>query len=200
MRDIKRYWYFVTEEDMGDQMSLTPRCPINMGDDEPTLKRICVAPTPAHCMSAINIYQNIVHVYRTVRPVKGHKPYSVGDSRITKEHWLKTKTRFERVTALDVTKSNWGRGSRGGSMEHYHSEQRTDKKRIFSGMWKRDPRLCTIQRADTRWKPKIKWVSPQFIPHPVTTFAEFNASKFDGEVVVLTPELMKNVTFVNSNN
>ena len=155
MRDTKRYWYFITEEDMGDKMSLTPRCPFRMGADEPTIPRICVAPTPAHCMSAINIYEGNVQVYRTLRTVKAIKPYGVGDSGITKEHWLLGKTRFERVMEVDVSKrANWKGGSRGGgpSPECYHSEQRRNKRAIFARMRRIDKRLCKIEEANSRWR------------------------------------------------
>jgi hypothetical protein len=45
-----RYWYFITEKDMGDTMTLEPRTPWGMSDGEPKTKRICVAPTDAHYM------------------------------------------------------------------------------------------------------------------------------------------------------
>lgn len=164
MRDTRRYWYFITEEDMGDKMSLTPRTPYRMGDDEPNLKRICVAPTAAHCFSAINIYSPLVHVYRTLREVKAVKPYGVGDSGITKEHWLLGKTRFERVTVVSVPRARWRSGSRGGEMPHFHNEQRKDKRKIFSQMRKRDHRLCTIGAANARWKGKEWKPTPEPIP------------------------------------
>ena len=40
----KQYWYFVTGENMGTTMTLKPRTPHSMSEDEPACKRICVAP------------------------------------------------------------------------------------------------------------------------------------------------------------
>lgn len=151
-----RYWYFITEKDMGGTMSLTPRKPWGMSDGEPATMRICVAPTAAHCMSAIDIGSNgrsggtgHIYVYRTRRMVKATKPYNVYDSHITREHWLLTKTRFTLVDKLDVSKeTSWGR------LSWDECQQKKDKRAIRSWCGRRDPRLSTVKHANQLWRKK----------------------------------------------
>lgn len=151
-----RYWYFITEKDMGISMSLNPRTPWGMSEDEPQTKRICVAPTAAHCMSAIDVgsgsrsgAEGKVYVYRTRRQVKARIPYNVYDSHITKEHWLQTRTRFTLVETLDIkTAVSWGR------LKWDESGQRKDLKAIRSWCKRRDPRLAVVKHANQLWRKK----------------------------------------------
>lgn len=141
-----RYWYFITQKDMGQTMSLTPRCPHNKNDDEPRTRRICVAPTAANCMNAINLNIGKVYVYRTRRQVKARVPYNVYDSHITKEHWLLSKTRFTLVETLELTDDyRW-------LDLGYEDAQRRDKVAIRSWCKRRDPRLAVISHANQLWK------------------------------------------------
>lgn len=155
----KRYWYFITQEDMGAKMTLTPRTPLSMGDGEPRRKRICVAPTAAHCMSAICLYnyeceERTTHVYRTLREVNGYETYDVPDAYFTKEHWLLSKTKFERVDTLRISKRvGWAEGSRGGSSKRDHGEQKRDLHNIVRYLGKRDKRLVCAVESNQRWKP-----------------------------------------------
>lgn len=155
----KRYWYFITQEDMGDKMTLSPRTPLNMGDGEPKKKRICVAPTVAHCMSAICLYDydcqhRSTHVYRTIRKVRGHETYDVPDAYFTKEHWLLSKTQFERVDTIGLSRRvRWAEGSRGGSSKADHWDQQRDKQNIVRYLGKRDKRLVCKVESNQRWKP-----------------------------------------------
>lgn len=143
-----RYWYFVTQVDMGQTMSLTPRCPIGMDDDEPVNNRICVAPSAANCMTAINLNIGKIYVYRTRRKVKARKPYNVYDSHVTNEHWLHTKTRFTLVEVLNVTRYyNWF------SVDD-ETGQRRHKSAIRSWCKRRDQRLALNKKSDQRWKSK----------------------------------------------
>lgn len=145
----KQYWYFITTKNMGTTMSLTPRKPINMSDNEPVCKRICVAPTAAHCMSAIDLeYRgDTVYVYRTRIQVKARVPYSVYDSHITQEHWLHTKTRFTLVDTLDISsKRIWG------DLSWEPNRQRKDLKAIKSWCTRRRPQLAVKEHANTLWK------------------------------------------------
>lgn len=155
----KRYWYFVTQEDMGETMSLNPRTPYGMCDDEPYTKRICVAPTAHHCMSAIGLYTGYntkVYVYRTRRQVKARKPYNVGDSSLTKEHWLMERTRFTRVAVIPFHRpTSWECGDRGCNVgERISNAQYRDKEAIRSFMRRRDIRLANIKQANTLWRMK----------------------------------------------
>lgn len=149
-----RYWYFITQKDMGEEMSLSPRHPIHTDDDEPLLRRICVAPTAAHCMTAISLYTHSdLYVYRTRRKVKATKAWNVYDSHITKEHWLLGKTRFVKVDTIDFKKQgdtycNWF--TVGSEEDQYRS-----KTAIISWCRRRDPRLSTIKHANELWR-KVK--------------------------------------------
>lgn len=156
MKDTRRYWYFATEQDMGDTMSLCPRTPMYKGGSEPDDKRICVAPTAAHCLSAIGSYP-IMHIYRTKQMVKAHKPYDVGDSRITQEHWLTRKTSFERVTVVSLENLNsrhwdWMYCNRGGGNPVDHVLQRNEKKAIIRYLSRFDKRLCNVSLSNQRWR------------------------------------------------
>lgn len=142
-----RYWYFITQEDMGQTMSLNPRCPINKCDDEPLAKRICVAPTAANCMNAIDLNLGNLYVYRTRRKVKARVPYNVYDSDITKEHWLMSRTRFTLVEVLSLT-DEYGWLNIG----HTDHVQKQDMKAIRSWCKRRDQRLAVITHANQLWK------------------------------------------------
>lgn len=148
-----RYWYFITQVDMGDNMSLKPRCPQNKCDEEPDLRRICVAPTAAHCMTAITLYaHHKVYVYRTRRKVKALKPWDVYDSHITQEHWLTSKTRFTKVDTLDI--SNASDHYSGWFYVGNEKEQYKAKVAIRSWCRRRDPRLSTVKHANQLWRKK----------------------------------------------
>ena len=154
MKNKNRYWYFVTQKAMGDVMSLSPRTPWGISEDEPMTKRICVAPTAAHCMSAINLWPGCVYVYRTRRKVMGHTPYSVGDAYITKEHWLKNKTRFILVKVLHIPEGlDYFMGDRC-SLDNM-SQQAYDKKLITNWCRRIDRRLSNINQADVLWRQKV---------------------------------------------
>lgn len=149
-----RYWYFVTEKDMGATMTLHPRKPWGMSEDEPSTKRICVAPTAAHCMSAIDVGSDArsgetgkVYVYRTRRQVKARVPYSVYDSHITKEHWLMSSTRFTLVDVLNInTNLTWNR------LKWDECEQRKDLRAIKAWCTRRRPELGVKQHSNQLWK------------------------------------------------
>lgn len=145
----KQYWYFITRQNMGQTMSLTPRRPINMSDDEPLCERICVAPTAAHCMSAIDLdyIGDTIYVYRTRRQVKARVPYSVYDSHITQEHWLHTKTRFTLVETLNISsKRTWG------SLSWEPKGQLKDLMAIKSWCKRRRPQLAVKKHANKLWR------------------------------------------------
>lgn len=149
-----RYWYFCTGEDMGKTMSLNPRTPSGMSDDEPNTKRICVAPTAAHCMIAIDINYKIndtrkLYVYRTRRQVKARVPYDVYDSHITKEHWLMTRTRFTLVEVLDIP-----RDSRWTNLGYNTNEQKRDYQAVRSWCRRRRPELAVKEKSNQLWSNK----------------------------------------------
>ena len=97
-----RYWYFVTSKDMGDKIRLKPRVPRSASKESRYL-RICVSPTAAHCIAALDITGNPIRkfVYRTVRKAKAiYASEWVSDASITEEHWLRRTTSFIKVEEL----------------------------------------------------------------------------------------------------
>lgn len=154
----KRYWYFITQDFMGTEMELSPRMPHSAGDDEPRIKRICVAPTAGHCMSAIMIFTNDpVYVYRTARRLVAEKAWNVGDSKITHEHFLRRTSKFEFVSAISpgwIKKYNTkgafdDRGYKPG--QHGYGEQIRQKDQIIRGIIRLDRRLGIISESDSRF-------------------------------------------------
>lgn len=134
---------------MGSSMTLHPRTPINMSEDEPTCKRICVAPTAAHCMSAVDLdwRGNTIYVYRTRIQVKARVPYSIYDSHITQEHWLHSSTRFTLVEVLDLSKPrSWG------SLSWEPKGQMKDLQAIKSWCKRRRPQLAVKKHANQLWR------------------------------------------------
>lgn len=150
---MKRYWYFVSSCDFGDKMTLKPRTPYYKASTEPDTKRICVAPSAAHCMSALPLgNEDEVFVYRTVREVTGRTPHGVTDTDITQEHWLTTPTRFVKVDKLSISKVKWKSGPRGdipGSS--CFDIQKKDKKNIMRWAKKRDARLVDTKLSNQKW-------------------------------------------------
>jgi hypothetical protein len=149
-----RYWYFITQQNMGTTMSLNPRVPEGMHNDEPYMKRICVAPSAANCMTAIDLYDGNLYVYRTRRKVKARVPHDVYDQYITNEHWLMTRTRFTLVDTLviDQCKYEWVR-------LRDQEIQAKDKLAIRSWCKRRDPRLAVAKYANQLWRNKCKTVN-----------------------------------------
>lgn len=154
----KRYWYFVTQDFMGSKIDLHPRIPHSAGEDEPRIKRICVAPTAGHCMSAIMMLPNDpIYVYRTSRRVIAKKAWDVGDSPITKEHFLLRTSKFEFVSAISpewVKKYyNLGafddRGHQPGG--NGYKEQRRQKEQLIRAVVQLDRRLGIIAESNDRF-------------------------------------------------
>jgi|SRR5579872_785035 len=151
----KRYWYFVTQDFMGNKMDLYPRLPHSAGEDEPRVKRICVAPTAGHCMSAIVMHpSDPIYVYRTARRVTAEKAWDVGDSPITQEHFIRRKSKFEFVSAISPewvrVYSNRGafddRGYKPG--DNGYKEQKRQKEQLIRAVVKLDRRLGIIAESN----------------------------------------------------
>jgi hypothetical protein len=100
-----KFYYFLTQQDMGDEPTLKPRkSGDNRGDDEPLTARICVAPSVPGCLTALGSCLDLapaIHVYVTKEQVMAHNPRHVHDSHITGEMWLKKQTAFRRVGIID---------------------------------------------------------------------------------------------------
>jgi hypothetical protein len=101
----KRYWYHLSNTLKDDNVHLSPwgnDKGFNRDPREPNVERICVAPSIAHCLTAIPyLLGETFNVYKTKERVKANAPYDVYDANITKEGWLQTKTEFVKIGVLD---------------------------------------------------------------------------------------------------
>lgn len=101
-----RFYYHLTENDSwGEEITLYP-LEGNNGNrawEEPKNARTCVAPSIAHCLSAITYGEcSEYNVYRTRDKVIAHWPYLVEDAIVTRERWLITEQVFIKVGRLHV--------------------------------------------------------------------------------------------------
>lgn len=154
---------------MGHKMQLHPRLPHSAGEDEPMIKRICVAPTAAHCMSAVMFFGcNTLYVYRTRRRVFASKAWDVADSDITHEHFLLRSSRFELVAVVSPkwvesmadrgafddrggAKSGSKSGSKSGWDDAWHNQSR-QRDMIVREVKKLDRRLALMSESDIQFR------------------------------------------------
>jgi len=138
-----RYWYHVTDKaQWGAKVVLQPRVPSTFAIDEAgepiedcDTKRICVGPTPAHCLTAIGP-SSCFFIYRTFKKLKAIKPTTkqVPDVSITQERWLKRPTTFVRVK--EITRKHIKRlldldlVVRGSNLPQDLTEQKKDLEKI----------------------------------------------------------------------
>jgi len=101
-----RYWYHVSATLTKKQVYLAPRDnskSINRNYSEPNDKRICVAPSVAHCLTAIPYHPGEKYtIYRTFRKCIASQPREIYDAHITNEGWITYPTMFERVGFLSL--------------------------------------------------------------------------------------------------
>lgn len=91
----KGYFYHVSENTRWEHsVWLKPRVVNRADGDEPTVPRICVAPTVAGCFVGACYTEGYKRVYRTKHKVWAVEPYNVYDSKITGEMWLLEPTEF----------------------------------------------------------------------------------------------------------
>ena len=99
-----RYWYHISTTLINKFEHLTPRDnsrSLNRSSCEPNDKRICVAPTIAHCLAAVPyVPGDEFTIYRTHRKITASAPRGIYDAHLTNEGWLQTPTMFERVGLL----------------------------------------------------------------------------------------------------
>ena len=96
------YYYHITEKKWPKRIRLVPqKYGKNRGLWEPNDARICVCPSPAHCLIA-SPPQRKVSIYRTLRKVTVVKPHGVLDVAVTLEGWRLKPTTFIKVGEIDV--------------------------------------------------------------------------------------------------
>ena len=101
-----RYWYHISTTLTDKQVYLAPRDnsrSMNRSSSEPNDKRICVAPTVAHCLAAVPyVPGDRFTIYRTFRKCRATQPNGIYDAHITNEGWIQYPTMFERVGVLSL--------------------------------------------------------------------------------------------------
>ena len=101
-----RHWYHISTTLNKTQVYLAPRDnsrSINRSSLEPNNKRICVAPTVAHCLTAVPYAPGEKYIiYRTFRKCRASQPKEIYDAHITNEGWIQCHTMFERVGILSL--------------------------------------------------------------------------------------------------
>lgn len=115
---VKNYYYHISTQLSAKDKILKPKWPgANHGDNEPYLKRICVCPTIAGCLSAVApcLDRNKVKIFRTINKVNGYYPfcpnsyknpfrtrYPVADAAVTGEKWILTPVKFKYIGYMVV--------------------------------------------------------------------------------------------------
>ncbi len=104
------YFYHLTSRKLGLEVSLHPltlseltsigNLKINRAEEEPDVKKICVAPAIPNCLSALPLDDRRLYVLRTKNKVKAAIPWGVADQRITQERWIVRCTKFIRIGVL----------------------------------------------------------------------------------------------------
>jgi hypothetical protein len=66
------------------------------------LPRICVCPTPWHCLISIPRPQSKLFVFRTLKKCNVIKPEGILDAHVTLERWRLKPTTFIKVNEINV--------------------------------------------------------------------------------------------------
>lgn len=101
-----RYWYHISTTLTKKREYLTPwdnSKGFNRNPCEPDVKRTCVAPTVAHCLTAVPYPPGEKFtIYRTARKCIAKFAKGVYDSNVTLEGWIQIPTMFVRVGTLSL--------------------------------------------------------------------------------------------------
>ena len=104
--NVKRYWYHISSKIEGTEVLLTPidnESGCNRCEDEPDVKRTCVAPTISQCLTAVPYHLcETFNVYRTKNRVLANKPYGVFDACVTHEGWIQRPIKFIKIGELSL--------------------------------------------------------------------------------------------------
>jgi hypothetical protein len=106
IHETPRYWYHISTTLTAKRVYLAPRDnrrSMNRSSCEPNDKRICVAPTVAHCLAAVPYAPGEKYIiYRTFRKCRATQPNGIYDAHITDEGWIQYPTMFERIGVLSL--------------------------------------------------------------------------------------------------
>ena len=102
-----RYWYHISSTLNRATEYLVPRDDnrnFNRSSGEPHVKRVCVAPSVEHCLTAVPyVPGDTFTIYRTHQKCRAIKPEGIYDAHITCEGWLQEPTLFEKVGTLTLS-------------------------------------------------------------------------------------------------
>ena len=97
------YYYHITRKDWPRQIHLLPSIQGAFRSFmEPKTPRICVCPTPAHCLIATPFVPGNVNIYRTLRKCNVKEPHGVLDAVVTLEKWRVEPTWFIKVGEIST--------------------------------------------------------------------------------------------------
>lgn len=98
----RRYYFHLTNKDLGEFVTLEPREGPHRGETEPPGKRLCVSNTPAKCFVAFPIgYCESYYLYRSCRKITAKYPYGVPDKNLTGEKWILKPVRFKKIAFFE---------------------------------------------------------------------------------------------------
>lgn len=101
-----RYWYHISTTLTNKREYLKPwdnSKGFNRSSAEPDVKRTCVGPSVAHCLTAVPYSPGEKYiVYRTAQKVKATKATGVYDAGMTLEGWIQTPMMFKRIGKLSL--------------------------------------------------------------------------------------------------
>jgi hypothetical protein len=113
----KQKWFHVSDECLGDPFTFNPRNPYGWDTSgEPCIPRICVAPTPQHCLGAIRhrLGASCHYIYVTEEIFAYHPiqqrfnsvtAYNVWEDTCNLE--LRNRRYIARVTDAEITQERW---------------------------------------------------------------------------------------------
>jgi hypothetical protein len=101
-----RYWYHISTTLTNKREYLKPwdnSKGFNRSTVEPDVKRTCVGPSVAHCLTAVPYSPGEEYiVYRTAYKVKAIQAQDVYDANATLEGWIQTPMMFVRIGTLSL--------------------------------------------------------------------------------------------------
>ena len=139
--ETRRYWYHLSTTLGYKQLLLMPGDTskgFNRDLTEPDIKRICVAPSIAQCLTALPYsYGDTFMIYRTKNKIKVERPVKVFDASITHEGWITKPTVFIKIGKLALREID--------DMENLPGERASHGKIQYS------------KQNLARWKKKNLW-------------------------------------------
>lgn len=112
--EAPRYWYHISTTLTNKREYLTPwdnSKGFNRGENEPDVKRTCVAPSVAHCLAAVPYPLGAkFYIYRTARKVLAAPAEKVFDAAVTCEGWIQKPCMFVRMGTLSLPQVAKGEG------------------------------------------------------------------------------------------